>query len=132
MWRCRDQRRELLPRFEMPFGGYKYSGIGTEGVMSTFDEVTHTKTVVLKGIDRVAAAEEYGNGPASLGAGRLVRSRSRRWRTVCAAAEAATGDLASLRGTVTMRRERCRAALITSAATMSMRSSVSSKPCRLR
>ncbi len=36
--------------FEMPFGGYKYSGIGTEGVMSTFDEVTHTKTVVLKGI----------------------------------------------------------------------------------
>ena len=23
---------------------------GTEGVMSTFDEVTHTKTVVLKGI----------------------------------------------------------------------------------
>jgi succinate-semialdehyde dehydrogenase/glutarate-semialdehyde dehydrogenase len=36
--------------FEMPFGGYKYSGIGTEGVMSTFDEVTHTKTVVLKNI----------------------------------------------------------------------------------
>ena len=36
--------------FEMPFGGYKYSGVGTEGVMSTFDEVTHTKTIVLKNI----------------------------------------------------------------------------------
>ncbi|MCD8315799.1 MAG: aldehyde dehydrogenase family protein [Eggerthellaceae bacterium] len=36
--------------FEMPFGGYKYSGIGTEGVMSTFDEMTHTKSVVLKNI----------------------------------------------------------------------------------
>ena len=36
--------------FEMPFGGYKYSGIGTEGVMSTFDEVTLTKTIVLKNI----------------------------------------------------------------------------------
>jgi succinate-semialdehyde dehydrogenase/glutarate-semialdehyde dehydrogenase len=36
--------------FEMPFGGYKYSGIGTEGVLSTFDEMTHTKTVVLKNI----------------------------------------------------------------------------------
>lgn len=36
--------------FEMPFGGYKYSGIGTEGVLSTFDEVTHLKTVVLKNI----------------------------------------------------------------------------------
>lgn len=36
--------------FEMPFGGYKYSGVGTEGVMSTFDEVTRTKTVVLKNI----------------------------------------------------------------------------------
>ncbi|WP_194611448.1 aldehyde dehydrogenase family protein [Clostridium vitabionis] len=36
--------------FEMPFGGYKFSGIGTEGVMSTFDEMTHTKTVVLKNI----------------------------------------------------------------------------------
>lgn len=36
--------------FEMPFGGYKYSGIGTEGVLSTFDEVTRTKTVVLKNI----------------------------------------------------------------------------------
>lgn len=36
--------------FEMPFGGYKYSGIGTEGVMSTFDEVTRIKTIVLKNI----------------------------------------------------------------------------------
>jgi len=36
--------------FEMPFGGYKHSGIGTEGVMSTFDEMTHTKTIVLKNI----------------------------------------------------------------------------------
>ena len=36
--------------FEMPFGGYKYSGIGTEGVMTTFDETTHTKSVVLKNI----------------------------------------------------------------------------------
>jgi len=34
--------------FEMPFGGYKFSGIGTEGVLSTFNEMTHTKTVVLK------------------------------------------------------------------------------------
>ncbi|MDR2648112.1 MAG: aldehyde dehydrogenase family protein [Clostridiales bacterium] len=36
--------------FEMPFGGYKYSGIGTEGVLSTFDEVTKLKTIVLKNI----------------------------------------------------------------------------------
>ncbi|MEG1602735.1 MAG: aldehyde dehydrogenase family protein [Cloacibacillus sp.] len=36
--------------FEMPFGGYKFSGIGTEGVMSTFDEMTHTKSIVLKNI----------------------------------------------------------------------------------
>ena len=36
--------------FEMPFGGYKYSGIGTEGVLSTFDEVTRTKTIVMKNI----------------------------------------------------------------------------------
>ena len=34
--------------FEMPFGGYKHSGIGTEGVFSTFDEMTHTKSIVLK------------------------------------------------------------------------------------
>lgn len=36
--------------FEQPFGGYKYSGIGTEGVMSTFDEMTHLKSIVLKNI----------------------------------------------------------------------------------
>lgn len=36
--------------FEMPFGGYKYSGVGTEGVMSTYDAVTKTKTIVLKNI----------------------------------------------------------------------------------
>ena len=36
--------------FEMPFGGYKYSGIGREGVASTFNEVTHLKTIVLKNI----------------------------------------------------------------------------------
>lgn len=36
--------------FEMPFGGYKYSGLGTEGVLSTFAEVTRLKTVVLKDI----------------------------------------------------------------------------------
>ena len=30
--------------------GYKYSGIGTEGVISTFDEMTHTKSIVLKNI----------------------------------------------------------------------------------
>ena len=40
----------LYRSFEMPFGGYKYSGIGTEGVMTTFDEMTHTKSVVLKNI----------------------------------------------------------------------------------
>ena len=36
--------------FEMPFGGYKFSGIGTEGVLSTFNEVTKLKTVTLKNI----------------------------------------------------------------------------------
>ena len=36
--------------FEMPFGGWKHSGIGTEGVMSTFNEMTKIKTVVLKNI----------------------------------------------------------------------------------
>ena len=36
--------------FEMPFGGWKHSGIGTEGVMSTFNEMTKVKTVVLKNI----------------------------------------------------------------------------------
>ena len=36
--------------FEMPFGGWKYSGIGTEGVMSTFNEMTRVKMVILKNI----------------------------------------------------------------------------------
>ncbi|MCR4744060.1 MAG: aldehyde dehydrogenase family protein [Lachnospiraceae bacterium] len=36
--------------FEMPFGGAKMSGIGVEGVYSTFDEVTRLKCVVLKSI----------------------------------------------------------------------------------
>ena len=36
--------------FEMPFGGYKNSGVGTEGAMSTFDQVTKIKTVTLKNI----------------------------------------------------------------------------------
>jgi succinate-semialdehyde dehydrogenase/glutarate-semialdehyde dehydrogenase len=36
--------------FEMPFGGWKHSGIGTEGVMSTFDEMTRIKNIVLKNI----------------------------------------------------------------------------------
>ncbi|MDR2157476.1 MAG: aldehyde dehydrogenase family protein [Clostridiales Family XIII bacterium] len=36
--------------FEMPFGGLKFSGIGTEGVMSTFGEMTQIRTIVLKNI----------------------------------------------------------------------------------
>lgn len=36
--------------FEMPFGGKKYSGIGSEGVFSTYDEVTQLKTIVLKNV----------------------------------------------------------------------------------
>ena len=36
--------------FEMPFGGYKSSGIGNEGVMTTLKEVSHTKTIVLKNV----------------------------------------------------------------------------------
>ncbi|MBN7774629.1 aldehyde dehydrogenase family protein [Clostridium aminobutyricum] len=40
----------FLRSFEMPFGGWKLSGIGTEGVMSTFEEMTRIKTVVLKNI----------------------------------------------------------------------------------
>lgn len=37
--------------FEMPFGGWKQSGLGTEGVFSTFDEITRIKCVALKGIE---------------------------------------------------------------------------------
>lgn len=36
--------------FEMPFGGFKQSGIGQEGVFSTFDELTRLKCITLKGI----------------------------------------------------------------------------------
>ena len=39
-----------LRTFEMPFGGWKMSGVGTEGVMVTFNEVTKPKTVVLTGM----------------------------------------------------------------------------------
>ena len=35
---------------EMPFGGYKKSGIGNEGFSCTLDEVTNLKTVVFKNI----------------------------------------------------------------------------------
>lgn len=36
--------------FEMPFGGWKHSGIGNEGVMTTLKEMTRTKTIILKNI----------------------------------------------------------------------------------
>ena len=36
--------------FEMPFGGWKHSGIGNEGVMTTLHEMSRTKTVILKNI----------------------------------------------------------------------------------
>ncbi len=36
--------------FEMPFGGWKHSGIGNEGVMSTLKEMSKTKTIILKNI----------------------------------------------------------------------------------
>jgi succinate-semialdehyde dehydrogenase/glutarate-semialdehyde dehydrogenase len=36
--------------FEMPFGGWKQSGLGTEGVFSTFEEMTRVKTIVLKNL----------------------------------------------------------------------------------
>ncbi len=36
--------------FEMPFGGWKHSGIGNEGVMSTLKEMSKTKTVIFKNI----------------------------------------------------------------------------------
>ncbi|MEG0021360.1 MAG: aldehyde dehydrogenase family protein [Bacilli bacterium] len=35
---------------EMPFGGWKYSGIGNEGISSTLKELSRTKTIVLKNI----------------------------------------------------------------------------------
>ena len=36
--------------FEMPFGGWKHSGYGNEGVASTLHEMSRTKTVILKNI----------------------------------------------------------------------------------
>ena len=36
--------------FEQPFGGWKYSGIGNEGVMTTLREMSRTKTIILKNI----------------------------------------------------------------------------------
>lgn len=36
--------------FEMPFGGWKKSGLGTEGVFSSFDEFTNIKCIALKNI----------------------------------------------------------------------------------
>lgn len=35
---------------EMPFGGWKYSGIGNEGIATTLEEMSRLKTVVLKNI----------------------------------------------------------------------------------
>jgi succinate-semialdehyde dehydrogenase/glutarate-semialdehyde dehydrogenase len=34
----------------MPFGGYKMSGIGNEGILCTLEEVTQIKTIVLKNV----------------------------------------------------------------------------------
>lgn len=36
--------------FEMPFGGWKHSGIGNEGVMTSLDEMSRIKTMVFKNI----------------------------------------------------------------------------------
>ena len=36
--------------FEMPFGGWKHSGIGNEGVMTTLKEMSRTKTIILKNV----------------------------------------------------------------------------------
>lgn len=36
--------------FEQPFGGWKYSGIGNEGIMTTLKEMSRMKTVILKNI----------------------------------------------------------------------------------
>ena len=38
--------------FEQPFGGWKYSGIGNEGIMSTLKEMSRTKTIILKNITK--------------------------------------------------------------------------------
>lgn len=36
--------------FEMPFGGWKHSGIGNEGVLTTLQEMSRLKTIILKNI----------------------------------------------------------------------------------
>ena len=36
--------------FEMPFGGWKHSGIGNEGVVTTLQEISRAKTIILKNI----------------------------------------------------------------------------------
>ena len=36
--------------FEMPFGGWKHSGIGNEGVMTTLQEMSRLKTIILKNV----------------------------------------------------------------------------------
>jgi acyl-CoA reductase-like NAD-dependent aldehyde dehydrogenase len=36
--------------FEMPFGGWKHSGIGNEGVLTTLQEMSKIKTIILKNI----------------------------------------------------------------------------------
>ena len=36
--------------FEMPFGGWKHSGIGNEGVLTTLAEMSRLKTIVLKNV----------------------------------------------------------------------------------
>ena len=38
--------------FEQPFGGWKYSGIGNEGIMTTLNEMSRIKTVILKNITK--------------------------------------------------------------------------------
>ncbi len=35
---------------EMPFGGYKHSGIGNEGISTTLEEMSRLKTIVLKNV----------------------------------------------------------------------------------
>ena len=36
--------------FEQPFGGWKYSGIGNEGIMTTLEEMSRLKTIILKNV----------------------------------------------------------------------------------
>lgn len=38
--------------FEQPFGGWKHSGIGNEGIMTTLQEMSRLKTVILKNITK--------------------------------------------------------------------------------